>query len=833
MKIRIIRYMTILLAFLAGMGFMNYTTYMGNRDMTAVMAEATLPVAYVEQDGQLYNEMHGYVNAMNGSFMKDSIIGLSADHRLGLAVEKYNAQIENVSYEVRSLDMSRLIESGEDLSAEDDGKYLHFTLDLKDLLERGEKYLFILKVETEEKGEVYFYSQLSFLGENHVRECVEFAREFHRMTVEKDTNHTFLQYLEPNGSMDGKTLGYVNIHSRSGPITWGDMPVEQVSEVSLRFTEFDGDVTALVMDYRLENPQNGEQYQVAEAFRVRYTASRMYLLAYERTADHIFTVGKQLVEDGNISFGIQSSEPNYIKNNEENVAAFVQQGQLWSYDFGQNRLSQVYGFEDEGDTRGRYNAHDFRLLSVEDSGSMDFLLYGYMNRGRYEGMSGVLMCHYDALMNTVEEQFFLPSDRPYEALKEDIGKLAVENENGMAWLSYKGMILQVDLSDCSVEILAEGISEEDLQVADTGLLAAWTDGNAQTISLLNTRNGKINQITSGDGEALKALGFMEEDFIYGIARREDIRVNAAGQRILPMYRVIIRDHSGNQVREFDYLAKGKYVTDVSIVENRIDLACVMLSADGSYAEALPEPITYTSEAVAEELKLQVVSDEVKRNEYRLAYGGNLKNGSMKRPKVKLVLFEKSRTLQLGSPGKENYLAYTFDGHARGFDTLSEAIPYAYEEMGTVWKDGFQCFWQRGGRLTRTQIPGFEDVETLESGGSSVAQCLALLLRQKQIYTNVQASLDAGMAVWEICEQELSEECCLLPGCSLSMALYYVSCGAPVMAVTDTGEYVLIVGYDAQNITCYEPGKKTLTKMGQKDSTAMFASAGNLFFTYLP
>lgn len=833
MKKRIIKYTTVLLAFLAGMAFMNYATFMGNRDMTEVMAEATLPVAYVERDGQLYNEMHGYVEVMDGSYMKDSIIGLSEDHHLSLAVEKYNARIKEVSYEVRSLDTSRLIESGENLTGEDDGKYLYFSLDLKDLLEKGEKYLFLLKVDIDGQEEVTFYSLLSFLGENHVQECVDFALEFHDMTVNKETEHAYLSYLEPNSTMDGKSLGYVNIHSRSGPITWGDMPVEQISDTEITFTEFDGDVTALVLDYQVRNTQTNESYQVSEAFRVRYTASRMYLLAYERTADRIFTVGRQIVEDGEIFFGIQSEEVNYMKNEDESVIGFVQQGQLWCYDFGQNQLSMVYGFQDGEDERGFYNAHDFRLLRVQDSGSMDFLVYGYMNRGRYEGMSGVLLCHYDALMNTVEEQFFLPSDRPYEALKEDIGKLAVENENGMAWIFYRGMILQVDLSDCSVEMLAENIQESWLQMTENGRLAAWTDENGGTISLLNADTGKVNLIHAEEGEVLQPLGFMEEDFIYGIAYVENIRVDEAGRQIVPMHRVVIRDHSGNEVREFDYQNKGKYVTAVSIVENRIDLSCVVRTADGSYEETLPEPITYTSEPITEKLNMEVVSDGVKRNEYHLTYGGNIKNGSMKQPKVKLVLFEKSRTLELPSEGMEQYLAYSFDGKAEGFDTLAEAVINAYDGMGSVWKDGYRCFWERGGRLTRIQLSGFDELETMESSGSSAAQCLQLLLKQKQIYTHVQTGLEEGMTICEIMNEELGDSACLLPDCSLSMALYYVSRGAPVMARKDTGDYVLIVGYDAQNITYYEPGKTTLTKAGQKDSTAMFESAGNFFFTYLP
>ena len=163
MKKLLIRCTTILLAFLAGAGCMSYMTYMGNRDMTAAMAGATLPVAYAEWEGQLCNEMHGYVEPMDGSYMKESLLGLSEDHRLVIAVEKYNAHIEGLSYEVRSLDMGRLIEDREHVPLEDDGRYVRMELDFKDLMERGEKYLLLLKAETEEHGEVYFYSQISYL----------------------------------------------------------------------------------------------------------------------------------------------------------------------------------------------------------------------------------------------------------------------------------------------------------------------------------------------------------------------------------------------------------------------------------------------------------------------------------------------------------------------------------------------------------------------------------------------------------------------------------------------------------------------------------------------
>jgi len=833
MKKWIIQVITILLAFLAGIGFMGYATRIGNLDMTEVMASASLPVLYAEKDDRLFNEMHGYVEPMNGSYMRDSMIAISEDHKIGLALQKYHAKVLNASYEVRSLDTKKLIESGDSLTAEEDGTYLHYLLNLKDLLEVGEEYLLIFKVNTNEYSEVNYYSLLSYLGENHVQECADFALEFHNIAMQKDTGHAYFKKLEPNGTMDGKNLGYVNIHSRSGPVTWGDMPVKQLDEPSLTFLNMRSDTVALRLDYQIQNTQTKETYQVREAFLLRYTSSTIYLNAYERTTDRIFSVGRQLTdEQGNIYFGIQSKEVPFLKNKEENVIGFVQQGELWCYDFGQNRLSHVYGFQDKEDKRGLYSDHNYRLLQVEDSGSMDFLVYGYMNRGRYEGKSGVLFCHYDAFLNTVEELFFLQSDRPYQVVKEEIGDLAVENEEKTAWIYYEGKILQIDLSDCNIKILAEGISKDKLEVSKNGNFAAWTEEESGQIFLLNASLGTVERISPESEEVYKSLGFMGEDLIYGTAYQRDVWTDLSGEKITPMYRVNIRDHVGNEVREFNYASAGKYVTGISIVENRIDLSCVAKREDGAYVDVLPESITYTSEIPSPKLELQVVNDEIKRNEYCIKYGGSLKGGSMKQPKVKLILFEKSRTILLEPPKEELYFAYSFDSKVEGFHTLSEAVLDAYEKMGKVYKNGFQCYWNRFSRKTHTLLPGFENLDAMEETGTSAAQCIQLMLKQHQVYINAQSDLDDGMSISEIFQRELGDSFCLLSGCSLDMILFYVSEQKPVMAVKDTGDFILIVGYDAQNITYYEPGQTVLKKAGKKDSASMFEQTGNIFFSYL-
>ncbi len=41
----------------------------------------------------------------------------------------------------------------------------------------------------------------------------------------------------------------------------------------------------------------------------------------------------------------------------------------------------------------------------------DFIVAGYMNRGRHEGESGVGLYHYDASSGTVEEKLFVDTNR--------------------------------------------------------------------------------------------------------------------------------------------------------------------------------------------------------------------------------------------------------------------------------------------------------------------------------------------------------------------------------------------------------------------------------------
>lgn len=106
--------------------------------------------------------------------------------------------------------------------------------------------------------------------------------------------------------------------------------------------------------------------------------------------------------------------------------------------------------------RSNYDRHDIKILSMQDDGSMDFLVYGYMNRGKYEGRMGVVYYHYDKEQDTVQEKFFLPASESYDMVKADIDKLSYLSENDMMYIMLQGTVYGIDLKSNESLVVAQG-----------------------------------------------------------------------------------------------------------------------------------------------------------------------------------------------------------------------------------------------------------------------------------------------------------------------------------------------------------------------------------------
>ena len=843
MKKLVIRIATIAAAFLLGVAGMSYFLMAGNTDSTAEMAGATLPLIYMEQNGRDLNLLHGYTKSMDAASIRDAVYLLPQDRTVSFRVEYPDAKVQKVYYELRSVDTTRLIEDGELTDYSREGRMLTVDLKLKDLLDDGEEYLLVIRLGLEKDQEAYYYTHVKKLNDNHLDECLAFVDEIHSALFDKNNTVSIAQYLESDDSISNKSLAHVSIHSKYKQLIWGDMDVQEPDTADVRtyVTEIDNSVASVRLEYPvtyINDAEETETYEVTESYRVRYTSQRMYLLNYDRKADRVFDPTLDIFTKKGVELGILDTAVEYRKNDEENIVGFVQNGELWCYDVAQNKLSLVFGFREGSDLRGSYDEHAIRILKVDESGSMDFLVYGYMNRGTHEGETGVALYTYDALTNSVEERVFIESQESFAVLQSKLGEMAYVNNDGQFYIFLDGTVLRVELSTMEYEAVADGIVSGSGMVSEDGHLAAWHKENSlyasRNVAVLNLDTGKSREVQADEGYYIRALGFMGTDFIYGEARQSDVQKGLTGNELFPMGRIVIENEQGELVREFDYESQGKYVTDISIESNRISLNCVQRSADGSYVEADPEPITNKTTEIVEKISLETKSSEPKKQEYYFALSGTRGSGKLRTLMPKQVVYEGSRTLTLGNETTDQrYYVYNFDGIFGGaFTGADEAVQTANENMGIVVDRQQNILWTRGGRKTRTDLGTMSNPQQ-KDGESALQAALEILLGTQKTYGDVGAYLAQGYTPYEILVEQTGDRVLDLSGCSVSMVLYYVSQGYPVLALEGGSSAELITGYDPQNIIVTDPLTGESSKRGMNDSTEQFAQLGNLFLVCLP
>ena len=136
----------------------------------------------------------------------------------------------------------------------------------------------------------------------------------------------------------------------------------------------------------------------------------------------------------------------------------------------------IFSFRDGTDESGRsdYDQHNVQILDVADDGTVEFLVYGYMNRGNHEGNQGLGLYSYSK-DGAVTERFFADSSRSYDEIRQDIEKLSYLNENGMFYVYQDGVVYGIDLSSKEYMVVADGLTEETSAISSDRTRLAWLE----------------------------------------------------------------------------------------------------------------------------------------------------------------------------------------------------------------------------------------------------------------------------------------------------------------------------------------------------------------------
>lgn len=826
--------------FLIAVVIFSYMTNQTNEDLTTEMAEATLPVITLYNGEMEINELHGYSTEMNAAYMRDTITPVQTGEKLPVMIQTYQTPVDGISYEIRSLDAKRLIANADANAYTETKGIISVDLEIQNLLTAGEEYLLVIELESGDKT-IYYYTRIVEPQSCYVEECLAFVKDFNEKTFNEETVGTLSTYLEKTTG-NNSTLQFTSLNNSLKQIGWADLDVKCLSEPVPSIKEITPTYNVIVLDYVVTHvSDNGETeyYNVEEYYRVRYTSQRMYLLNFERTVNEIFRGENDSFSEKNIQLGIRSSDVEYKSNESGKVVAFVQEGELWSYNQTENSLAKVFSFRGyEGiDERENYREHDIRIVGVDEAGSIDYIVYGYMNRGIHEGEVGIAIYHYDSLANTNEEFVFIPSTKSYEIMKSELGQLMYVSDGGMFYIMVDGNVYGINLGTLEKKVLIENLTDEAFAVSASDRFIAWVEAgkvNAGTsIQVMDFTTEKVWEIEAKSGEYVRPLGFMEEDFVYGIAKAGDVTVDAAGNTAFPMYQVKILDTVSEEHEILKtYEKAGYYVSDIYIEDYTMYLNRIQFNGT-AYADADQDMIMNREGDGMKLVDITESSSKEKETEVQIVLAEAV---AAKAPKIltpKETLLEDKPIVSLKDEDSEKrYYVYVKGDVILTTDDVAEAVIAANEKMGIVIGDNQQYVWKRSRKTTQN---AFTDVKVGEEddGMSSIAQCINAMLENEGINISVNALLTEGETPKEILRNAMKEASVLdLTGCTVDEILYYVSNGSPVFAMTGSDDAVLIIGYDASSLIIFDPEIGVNYREKLETADELFGRAGSIFFTYL-
>ncbi|MCR5687929.1 MAG: hypothetical protein K6G58_07915 [Lachnospiraceae bacterium] len=860
LKRRAIKLSVTLVVFLLTLFVSNIVLNRGNTDMTADMGGATLPIVYMNVNDEYINPLHGYTAEMEGSFLRGPITPVMANRTISFRADLYDAVIAKVSYEVRPVDMSRLIEDTEVSDFTYEGDVITATATLKDLIEDDTEYMLIIKLTTSGGDVIRYYARIINRAELYLSEKMQFVRDFSDMTMDKEAAPELKKYMESNAEGDNSSYAYVNIHSSFNQLTWGELEPRVITGKDMELLEIDETTASIRLKYQVEIMS--EVHNVSEFFRLQ-RGKRMYLMEYERIMDQVFDEEKNVVVNGKIIHGMINEKLQRIENSNGSIYAFVQQNALYSYDISSQTMARLFAFADKenDDARTRYDAHSIKPMMIDGVGNIWFIVYGYMNRGVNEGKIGVALYYYDCAMNTIEEQLFIPYTKSYDILAKDIASLSYISPRNVMYILLDGSIYSINITSRESEVMQDSISETGFFSSDDESTIAWQSGDSviehTEIQLFKLNSMSPSVIPAAAGEVVVPLGFMDNDAVYGAARISDITTDDTGKTMTPMYSIRIQDQNGNLMK--DYHQEGVFVLGVEKRDNMLILSRSVKDPEtGDLVRTDDDQIVNNKTRISLKNRFTGVVTEKTETTYQtvLYKAGDTDKASVKVTNPKEVVFEGSRDVKaVNVDPLKRYYVYAKGGLEGIYTSASEAVSEASEAYGTVTNKQMAYIWESGNRkasakLTDLEITGTADPQKADaeegsagedepeevpeeetSTNSAYIKCIDTMLQYGGVYKSSEEEIRTKSLV-KVLADNMDADVLDLSGCSLQDVLYYVSRGIPVMAMTGGGNAVIVMGYDSKNTIIYDPKQESVYKLGMNDSKNLFEKAGNRFITYV-
>lgn len=809
MKRRLINAGILAAVFVAAVIVFSYLTNKGNTNMTADLGSATLPTLSFTCEGYEVNHLEGYTQEMDASTMRDSITPV-LNQTLELKIQTYDAKVESLDYALYTLDGSQEL-SRQTLEDPQDTVSLSF-----DGSQLAEERLLIVTLHVDKK-EIYYYTRVEDGAEFSLDSCLKYISDYHVNAMGKVENVGVGAALEQSGNEESG-FSHLTIRSDYDHVSWGSLQPVVAGTERWKITEANSTYISVLLEYQVQcKGEENEQdlYKVEEFFRVRNVAGTMYMLDYDRTMEQIFDPTQTVLSEKGILLGITGSDVPYTVSSDGTKVAFIEADELWYYNQELDEMSLLFSFMDSEskDIRNLTDEHEIRLITMDKTGNVTFAVYGYMNRGPHEGEVGAAIYYYNGEQNCIEEKAFIPSTASASVAREELGKLVYYSvDRQMLYVLTGGTLYEIDMDTEEQKILAENLKDGQYVTAENGKLAAFQTGGslyeAKQVTVMNLETGKSYQVKAEEGAAILPLGFVNTDFVCGMARDTDAGRTVSGEDIHPMYKVEI--HSGADKVARTYQSDSDYVLGVEVSGGMINLNRVVKNGD-SYTQIADSQITSNEKKKESNISLESYVTDLKGTQMRLTFADGISDKEPKVLKPKQVLYEKSASVSFDEKQEgTSYYVYGTGRFQGMYDRAGDAVVKADEVDGVVVSSDMKYVWERGNRYLEYLITDKDDVVTA--------------LRDQ---------LNGGKAPIDAAGEVLGGQTLDLTGCTTEQMLYIVNKDVPVIGVRGDGSSVILVGYDQNYVTYIETATGNRNAISYEQMDELLSGSGRTFISVLP
>ena len=797
----------IIVFIIAVLGF-SYYTNKGNDNMTADMGAATYPQVSFSYQGYALNMLSGYAKAMDIPAMRDTITPVT-NQRLEINVQAYGNKISSASYTIYTLD-------GEEKLKEEKVKNPgeNITADLSDEGLMDEERVLEIALYTEDKT-IYFYTRIVNASDASVMECLDYIRNFHESALGKVEGAGVGAAIEPSEEGDNTSFQHVTIHSDYDHVSWGSLEPEVEKGERWNIKEINSNSISVQLEYRVRckgEENETDVYAVKEFFRVRHIADaqKTYLLNYDRTMEQIFDATKQVLNEKGVLLGIAPKNISYMVNDDGSVVSFVVANELWNYNKDTDEVSQVFSFADaeNSDVRNLVTKHEIKLLEMDEIGNTIFAVCGYMNRGSHEGEVGIAVYYYDMEKNSVEEKVFISSDKSYENVINEMSRLVYYSASrNMLYIMVEGTLYEFDVEMEENTALVEALNEDQYVVSEDGHLVAYQENGdlntATKVVVKNLESGKERTAECESDECIRPLGFVKNDFVYGVAKTADTGKTVSGEITVPMYKVEIQNSKSEIVKT--YQADGTYVLDAYLKDNMVTLNRAVKDGN-TYTSTSQDYITNNTEKEKSNIYLESYATDLKETQVRLTFEDGISDKEPKVLRPKQIVMEDPVVVEFEDvTHADKYYVYGYGQLLDCCEKAGEAIRLADSYSGVAVDATQNYIWERGNRDLQYTIADKDDV----------IQRIADRLKQKEAPVDIMKSLN-------------DDRYLDLTGCATEELLYIINQGSPVIGMLNAENSVILIGYTDAVVIYVDPETGERSSVTYEEMDQMTQGSGNTY-----